>query len=79
MQTVGAFDAKTRFSELLRLVEEGEEILIQKHGHDVARLVPVQKKNLNPVSQTISRLKNFRKGKKLDGLNWKELRNEGRQ
>ena len=79
MQTIGAFDAKTRFSELLRLVEEGEEILIQKHGHDVARLVPVQNMNLNPVSQTISRIKKFRKGKKLNGLNWRELRDEGRQ
>ena len=79
MQTIGAFDAKTRFSELLRLVEEGEEILIQKHGHDVARLVPVQNRNLNPVSQTISRIKNFRKGKKINGLNWRELRDEGRR
>ena len=79
MKTIGAFDAKTRFSELLRLVEEGEEILIQKHGHDVARLVPVQNRNLNPVSQTISRIKMFRKGKKLNGINWRELRDEGRQ
>ena len=78
MQTVGAFDAKTRFSELLRLVEEGEEILIQKHGHDVARLVPVQNRNLNPVSQTISCLKKFRKGKKLNSMDWREMRDEGR-
>ena len=45
MKTIGAFDAKPPFSELLRLVEEREEILIQKHGHDVERLVPIQNRN----------------------------------
>ena len=69
MKTIGAFDAKTRFSELLRRVEKGEEILIQKHGHDVAWLVPFRNTNLNPASQTTSCIKNFRKGKKLNGIN----------
>ena len=79
MKTVGAFDAtKTRFSELLRLVEEGEEILIQKHGHDVARLVSVRDRELSPLSLTISRIKDFRKGKKLNSICWREMRDEGR-
>ena len=39
--TLGAFEAKTRLSELLALVEEGEEVTITKHGRPVARLVPM--------------------------------------
>ncbi len=39
--TLGAFEAKTRLSELLALVEGGEEVTITKHGRPVARLVPI--------------------------------------
>ena len=38
--SVGAFDAKTRFSELLRRVQEGEEFEITHRGRVVARLGP---------------------------------------
>ncbi|OFI36869.1 antitoxin [Arthrobacter sp. SW1] len=34
-------DAKTRFSELLNLVERGEDVVIAKAGKPVARLVKV--------------------------------------
>ena len=39
--TVGVHEAKTRLSELLRLVDAGEEVEIQRGGLPVARLVPV--------------------------------------
>ena len=39
MTTVGAFEAKTKLSELLDRVERGEEIVITRHGKPVARLV----------------------------------------
>ncbi len=41
--TVGAFEAKTRFSELLEQVSQGAEITITKHEKPVARLVPFDK------------------------------------
>ena len=34
MITVGAFEAKTKLSELLDRVEQGEEVLITRHGDD---------------------------------------------
>ncbi|EMY33634.1 prevent-host-death family protein [Arthrobacter crystallopoietes BAB-32] len=34
-------DAKTRFSELLNLVQNGEEVVIAKAGKPVARLVKI--------------------------------------
>ena len=40
-RTIGAYDAKTRFSELLERVEQGEEVVITRHGSPVARMVPV--------------------------------------
>src|ERR1700730_8651378 len=39
MRLVGAFEAKNKLSQLLDLVEQGEEITIPRHGREVARLV----------------------------------------
>jgi antitoxin (DNA-binding transcriptional repressor) of toxin-antitoxin stability system len=41
--TVGAFEARTHFSSLLKCVELGEEVLITRHGKAIAglfRLLP---------------------------------------
>lgn len=40
MITVGTFEAKTKFSELLDRVEQGEEVVVTRHGKAVARIVP---------------------------------------
>jgi prevent-host-death family protein len=40
---VGAFDARTRFFELLERIEAGEEVTIMRHGVAVARIVPPAK------------------------------------
>lgn len=42
MTTVGAFEAKTKLSELLDRVARGEEILITRRGKPAARLVPAE-------------------------------------
>jgi prevent-host-death family protein len=41
--SIGAFEAKTKFSELLERASRGEEITITKHEKPVARLVPFEK------------------------------------
>lgn len=40
MREVGAFEAKNKLSMLLDWVEQGEEVLITRHGKPVARLIP---------------------------------------
>ncbi len=40
MIQVGAFEAKNTLGALLDRVEDGEEVLITRHGRPVARLVP---------------------------------------
>jgi prevent-host-death family protein len=37
--TVSVHEAKTQLSKLLDLIEEGEEVVIERHGRPVARLV----------------------------------------
>ena len=78
-RSVGAYDAKTHFSELLEKVESGEEITITKHGTPVARLVPL-KKTYTPQERraAIARWTEQSKGLSLGGLRIRDLIDEGR-
>ncbi len=60
MSTVTAFQAKTRFGELLDRVTRGEEIVITRHEKPVARLVPEGAANLAHLSQTVADLRAVR-------------------
>jgi len=79
MQTVGAFQAKTFFSALLEQVEKGEQVVITKHGRPVARLIPVAGTDRERIKETIQRLKKLAQSHTLGGLDWKQLRDEGRK
>ncbi len=79
MIEVGAYEAKTRFSSLLEKVEQGEEVRITRHGRRVARLVPDREVDKAAIDRAIAELKEIRKGARLDGLSWKELRDAGRR
>ncbi len=78
MITVGAFNAKTHLSSLLRRVAEGEEVLITRRGVPVARLVPAHEPDRRDVADAIRELRSVREGVTLGELNWRELRDEGR-
>ena len=41
---VSVHGAKTQLSKLLDLVEDGEEVVIERHGRPIAQLVPVSKR-----------------------------------
>lgn len=79
MQTMGAYEAKTHFSVLLEQVVQGEEFLITRHGHPVAKLVSVKPHGPKQVQQAIQRLKVFSQNHTLGGMDWKSLRDEGRR
>ena len=77
---VGAYDAKTHFSQLLEKVEAGEEITITKHGAPVARLVPVNKSSTQSQRRAaIERWMKTSQGLSLGGLKIRDLINEGRR
>ena len=79
MIEVGTFEAKTHLSALLEKVSQGQEVLITKRGEPIARLVPAQRSDRTQVAATIDSVFEFRKGMKLDGLDWKALRDTGRR
>ena len=78
--TVGTYDAKTHFSEMLERVEAGEELTITRHGNPVARLIPVRRKTTaRQRRQAIDAMREAAKGIRLRGLSIKALLREGRR
>jgi prevent-host-death family protein len=82
--SIGAYDAKTRLSELLDRVEKGEQIVITRHGKPVARLVPEGGHDRAAARAAVARL--FALGERLarQGVNLTDeeiraLRDEGRR
>lgn len=57
MSTVTAFEAKTRFGELLERVAKGEEVVITRHDRPVARLVPEGARRLDDVRRSVEGLR----------------------
>lgn len=79
MRTMEAPEFEDRFLVLLEEVERGEEVTITRHGKVVARLVPAESMNPGRGDGAIAKLKKLRAGSSLDGLPWKDLRDEGRR
>ena len=77
MNIVGSYEAKTHLPQLIDRVLQGETVQITRHGVPVANLVPIDKR-LNSAD-VIRKLRQFRKGKKLEGISAKTLISEGRE
>jgi prevent-host-death family protein len=75
---IGAYEAKTHLPRLLEEVSKGKEIVITKHGVPVAILRPYDDRKKYASKATINKLKQFRKDKRLDGLNLKAIIEAGR-
>jgi prevent-host-death family protein len=80
MNTVGEYEAKTRFSELLARVAAGEEITITRHGHPVARLIPaLRARSVESRWEAILKMRVLASRNRLDGLRVRDLIAEGRK
>ena len=82
MVEIGAFEAKNTLGSLLDRVENGEEIIITRHGRRVARLVPsVSEKDTASALAALERIRARARELKLGPFDWEELkkdRDEGR-
>jgi prevent-host-death family protein len=77
---VGAYDAKTRFGELLSEVEKrGVSITITRRGVPVARLVPARGVSPEAAQDILRDFTQFRAAHPLRGLTTKQLIEEGRK
>jgi prevent-host-death family protein len=79
MMTVGASDAKTRFSALLKKVSMGETVRITLRGVPIAKLVPVSYGDTANLSDLVRDIRGLRKGVTLGKTTIRQLIDSGRR
>lgn len=75
---VGAFEAKTKLSDLLERVGHGASFVITKHDRPVAKLIGYSDDKAARRVQAVERMKALRARYRLKGLSVRQLREEGR-
>jgi prevent-host-death family protein len=82
MRRIGALEAKNRLGSLLDLVEQGEEIVITRHGRPVARLVPeAPARDRDAAKAAVERIRARARGRSSGPISvaeWIQFRDEGR-
>jgi prevent-host-death family protein len=79
-QQIGAFEAKTHFSQIIEKVESGADFIITKRGKPVAKIIPFKQEREMTRQEAIAQLIEMRKlyrGKPGD-FNIREAIEEGR-
>jgi len=80
--TVGAYEAKTNFSELITRAERGESFVITKNGRPVARITPMLEFDRERARRAWERLRELRAmqgppvSEEEAQRNWEELKRE---
>ncbi len=80
MTTVGAFEAKTHFSDLLRRVEQGESFRIQRRGKTVAALTGATgRRDADDLQATLRFFRELRERTRATTVEVAGWREEGRR
>ena|SRR5712691_7127983 len=79
---VGAYEAKTKFSDLIARAEKGESFVVTKNGRPVARIAPME--DAQKIAEARAAGERLLAGMRARGLvsqeearrNWQELKRE---
>ncbi|SHK96490.1 type II toxin-antitoxin system Phd/YefM family antitoxin [Alicyclobacillus tolerans] len=78
MKTIGAYEAKTHFAELLEQVSLGETIIVTKRGIPVAKVIPIEQDKLD-YQHILRQFQSLRTNVKSAQTSLKEMIEEGRR
>jgi prevent-host-death family protein len=76
MKQICAVEAKNTLGSLLDRVEQGEEILITRHGKPIARLVPNIERIDRSTAAAAERIRSRAKALHLGRFQWNRLKAE---
>jgi len=71
---IGAFDAKTRLSEILRKVDQGERFTITVRGRAVADVVPTRPPRVGPSPEEVEAAYQRLRHPKIVGVSHEQIR-----
>ena len=74
--SIGTYEAKTHFGQLIKQVSQGNEILITNRGKAVAKIIPAEKtSNLESATAAVIRLRALAAEMNLGKFDWEEWKN----
>ena len=71
---IGAFEAKTKLSEVLRKVEQGERFTITVRGRAVADVVPTRAPRVGPTPEEVEAAYQRLRHPKIEGVSHETIR-----
>ena len=77
-EVIGTYEAKTRFAELLREVENGKSFTITKRGKVVANITPTETARQERATKAVQQLQEFMRNQPRVKVDIKALIEEGR-
>ena len=79
-QQIGAFEAKTHFSQIIEKAENGEDFIITRRGKPVAKIIPFKQEREMTWDEILNSFKELRKNYrgKPGSFNIREAIEEGR-
>ena len=80
-QQIGAFEAKTHFSQIIEKAEKGEDFIVTRRGKPVAKIIPFRKEPEMTRQEALEGFRELRKhyrGKPGD-FNIREAIEDGRK
>ena len=80
-QSIGAFEAKTHFSQIIEKAERGEDFVITRRGKPVAKIIPFEQKKEMTFKEAVDQLIEMRKFYRGEpgSFNIREAIEEGRR
>ncbi len=80
MREIQASEAKTHLPQLLDAVENGETIVITRHGRRIARIVPEKSLRQEEIKQAMANIRALRRRTgRISAAEILSARNEGRR
>lgn len=76
---IGAFDAKSKLSELLQDVQQGERYTITLRGEPIADLIPTESNNVKNTRIAVKMMRGIKKIRGVSGKTIAEWINEGKR
>jgi prevent-host-death family protein len=75
MVQIGAFEAKNELGALLDRVEQGEEIVITRHGKPIARLAPYATAiDREGAEAALLRIRDRARAQRIAAISWETLK-----
>ncbi|MBV9241521.1 MAG: type II toxin-antitoxin system prevent-host-death family antitoxin [Acidobacteria bacterium] len=75
---VGTYEAKTKFTELLREVRKGKSFTITNRGEEIAEIIPARAAREKRAAEAVERFQEFMKDQPRIKVDIKALIEEGR-